>query len=114
MKFVKLSCRAQKENYFKEIDEKIKTAYEISEKARKLGFDPEPKVDIPLARNIAERVTGLISTVAPQVVNTKIPNRIIELEKEYGNQDWRVALKIAEEVANQKHCKFDDKKQEWK
>ena len=37
--------------------------------------------------------------------------RIQELEKEYGAQDWRVALKIALEVAQEKFCKFKDKKE---
>ena len=97
--------------YFKKIDGYIKKTYEIATKARKLGFDPEDKVDIPIARNMAERVIGLISSIAPQIVNTNIPKRINELEKKYGTLDWRVSLIIAEEVANEKFCKFKDKKE---
>ncbi|MBW2996129.1 DNA polymerase II large subunit [Candidatus Woesearchaeota archaeon] len=99
------------ENYFKEIDKKVTSTYEIATKARKLGFDPEEKVDIPLARNMAERVTGLISAVAPQIVNSGVSKRLQELEKKYGVLDWRISLIIAEEIANQKFCKFKDKKE---
>jgi len=99
------------EKYFTEIDEKIKKAHEAATKARKLGYDPEDKVDIPLARNMAERVIGLISAIAPQIVGKGVEKRITELEKKYGVLDWRVSLVIAEEVANQKFCKFKDKKE---
>ncbi len=95
--------------YFGKINKTIDLAYSIAEEARKKGFDPEENVDIPRARNIAERVTGLISVVHPPIVKTNISKRIQELEKKYGNQDWRIALQIAEEVAKEKHCKFPDK-----
>ena len=95
--------------YFKTIDEQVKYSYKIALKARKKGFDPEKEVPIPLAKNMAERVVGLISVVAPQILGTKVPERIIELEKEYGLLDWRVGMKIAEEVAKEKFCKFDNK-----
>ncbi|MFH0797985.1 MAG: DNA polymerase II large subunit, partial [Candidatus Woesearchaeota archaeon] len=53
---------------------------------------------------------GLISTVAPEILNTGVVQRIEELEAQYGSQNWRVALKIAEEVAKEQFCKFDTKK----
>jgi len=99
------------ESYFKEMDSQINNLYELATKARKQGYDPEQKVDIPLARNMAERVTGLISAVAPQIVNSGVSKRITELEKKYGVLDWRISLIIAEEIAKEKHCKFNDKKE---
>jgi len=101
----------QIEDYFKKIDENLKKAHHLANKARKQGYDPEPKVDIPIARNMAERVTGLISAVAPQIINSGVSKRIQDLEKKYGVLDWRISLIIAEEIANQKFCKFEDKKQ---
>jgi len=95
--------------YFKKINEEVKRCYVVAEEARKKGLDPVDKVEIPLAENMAERVVGLISVVAPQILNTKITERIQELEKEYSQLDWRVALKIAEEVAKEKFCKFETK-----
>ncbi len=97
--------------YFDEIQKKIKHAYDIAGSARKKGFDPEDKVDIPVAHNMAERVIGLVSAVAPQIVNTNISKRISELEKKYGTLDWRVSLIIADEVAKEKFCKFKDAKE---
>ena len=98
-------------DYFKEIDDKIEKVHAIATKARKKGYDPEEKIDIPLAKNMAERVTGLISAVAPQIVNTSVPKRINELEKKYGVLDWRISLLIALEIAQEKYCKFKDKKE---
>jgi len=98
-------------NYFKSINNTVKKCYVVANKARKLGLDPEDEVCIPVAKNMAERVVGLISVVAPQISGTKIPERILELEKQYGQLDWRVAFTIAEEVAKEQYCKFEDKKE---
>ncbi|MBW2999072.1 hypothetical protein KY339_00225, partial [Candidatus Woesearchaeota archaeon] len=96
-------------HYFEEIDKKLEVAYDVANKAREKGYDPEEKVDIPLAKSMAERVEGLMSDVAPQLVGSDMTKRIQELEQEYSPLDWRVALKIAEEVAKEKFCKFKDK-----
>ncbi|MBW2972356.1 DNA polymerase II large subunit [Candidatus Woesearchaeota archaeon] len=97
--------------YFDELQSKCKNAYEIASAARKKGYDPSDKVEVQLASNMAERVVGLISVVAPQIIGSGVVERIIELENEYGVLDWRVALQIGLEVAQEKFCKFDDKKQ---
>ncbi len=99
------------EEYFEEINKNVKNLYEIAEKARKQGFDPADHVEIPLARNMAERVEGLVSVIAPQIKNSGVVKRIQEIEEKYGAQDWRVALQIALEVAQEKFCKFKDKKE---
>ena len=96
-------------NYFEDLDNEVQRTLKIGNAARSLGLDPESKVDIPIARNMAERVQGLISVAAPELTDTDMPKRIQELEKEYGNLDWRVALKLSEEVAKEKFCKFEDK-----
>jgi len=97
--------------YFSEISEGIKKSYKLASEARSKGLDPDKTVSIPLAKNMAERVVGLVSVVAPQIVDTNITSRITELEKIYGMLDWRVGFKIAEEVANEECCKFKDKKE---
>ena len=60
---------------------------------------------------MAERVEGLITVVAPEIRGCGMVERIQELEKEYGKLNWRVALQISEEIAQEKFCKFQDKKQ---
>lgn len=99
------------QEYFKNIEKEIEISYTFAEIARKKGYDPEDKVDIPLARGISQRVEGLISAVSPQILKSGVAERIEELEKEYGSLDWRVALKIAEEVSKQKFCKFNDERE---
>lgn len=96
--------------YFESINQEVKKAYGIAEDSKKKGFDPDDTVTIPLAKNMAERVEGLISTAAPEILGSGIVERITELETQYGSQDWRVALKIAEEVALEQFCKFETKK----
>jgi len=100
---------ASMEEYFKSVERDFKLAYKVAFDARKLGLDPEDHVDIPVAKNMAERTEGLISAVAPQIVGKGVSKRINELEKKYGILDWRVSLLIAEEVAQQKFCAFKDK-----
>ncbi|MCK5043739.1 DNA polymerase II large subunit [Candidatus Pacearchaeota archaeon] len=94
------------EKYFKKLEIDVNEIYSVAEKARKIGLDPVDKVEIPLARSLAEKVVGLISTIYPQMVNSGIAERIIELEKEHGKLDPAVCLQIAEDVAKQKFCKF--------
>lgn len=95
--------------YFKELDEKLDVAYKLAQKAKAKGYDPNPFVEMPVARDISERVEGLIAVAAPQIVGKGMPQRIQELEKVYAKLDWRVCLEIAYEVACEKFCKFSDK-----
>lgn len=95
--------------YFDRIDNLVKGAYDVAGKAKKKGYDPSDKVEVPSVKNMAERVEGLISVVAPQIIGSGISERIKELEKKYGALDWRISLIIAEEIAKEKFCKFKDK-----
>ena len=94
------------DEYFKDIERRVRVCYDVAEEARKKNLDPLSKVEVPLAISLAERVVGLISTIYPQVNNPQIVKRILELEKEYGSLDPAVCLKIAEETAKEKFCKF--------
>ena len=98
-------------NYFVNLNKEIQRAYSLAEESRKKGLDPVDKVEIILAENMAERVEGLISTVAPQIKGSGVVNRLQELEKQYGMQDWRVAFTISLEIAQQKFCKFKDEQE---
>ena len=94
------------QQYFEEIESETKKVYKVAEEARSKGFDPASKVEITLARSLAEKVVGLIATIHPQVGDAGIVERILELEKEHGKLEPMVAFMIAEEVAKQKFCKF--------
>ncbi len=99
------------EQYFKNLEKELKKCYQTAEEARKKGYDPVEYVEIPLAANMAERVEGLISALAPQIKGSGVVQRIHELEKQYGALDWRVALTVALEVAQQKFCRFKDERE---
>jgi len=92
--------------YFENLDREIKKVYDVANLARAKGFDPVDKVEIPLAKTMAEKCVELIATIYPQMSGSGIDKRILELEKEFGKLDSTVVFKIAEEVAKQKFCKF--------
>jgi DNA polymerase II large subunit len=96
------------QNYFKELENKVKVAYAVAGEARAKGLDPVSMVEVSLATTLAERVTGLISVKYPQVKDCGIEKRIKELEQQYGFLDPAVCLQIAEEVAKEKFCKFQN------
>jgi DNA polymerase II large subunit len=94
--------------YFERFRRDCFEAFEIAKKARAKGYDPEIDVSVTLAETLAERVIGLITVIAPQIKGAGVEARIEELEHQYGSQDWRVAMVIAHELAQQKFCKFKD------
>ena len=97
--------------YFDSLVDEVNNAYKLATFARSKKLDPINEVEISLARNMAERVLGLIATVAPQIKDSNLVPRIHELEGKYGILDWRVAFTIAEEIAKQQICKFKDEKE---
>src|SRR3989344_337399 len=96
------------QTYFENLKKQVDGVYEMAGEARAKGFDPADEVEIPLAMSMAEKVVGLISTIYPQMKNSEISKRILELEKEYGKLDSTIVFKIAEEVAHQKFCSFNN------
>ena len=99
------------QQYMKEIEKRTKEVYAVAEEARSKGLDPADKVEIPLARSLAEKVVGLISAIYPQMIDSGIVERIVELEKEFGKLDPAICLQIAEEISKQKFCKFPSLKE---
>lgn len=105
-----MEINEETKNYFESIDSEVNIAFGLANRCRSKGLDPEDHVEIMLAKNMAERVVGLISVVAPDLKNSGLVDRIKELEVQYGMQDWRVALTVALETAEEKFVKFDDKR----
>ncbi|MBT7366970.1 hypothetical protein HN814_02080, partial [Candidatus Woesearchaeota archaeon] len=96
--------------YFDDLKQRVHHEFKIATAAKEKGYDPEKVVEVKLAETMAERVVGLISVIAPQIVDMGVEKRIQDLEEQYGSLDWRVALQIALEVAQEKFCKFKDKR----
>jgi len=99
------------EQYFEALGKEIQRTYEIAGRARAKGLDPVDEVEVPLALTMAAKVVRLIATIYPRLDNEKIVNRILELEKQYGALDNTVSFKIAEEIAMQKYCQFENQLQ---
>ena len=99
------------ESYTIYIAKEIEHAYKIANMARSKGYDPEDKVNVPLANSMAERVEELVGVIAPQIINSGVKERIKELEDIYGKLEWRVAFNIALETTQNKFCEFTTQKE---
>ena len=69
--------------YFVDIDNNLQKAYNSAKNARSKGFDPEDNIESPIAKNMAERVEGIIGAKVPQIINSGLSKRIQELEKKF-------------------------------
>jgi len=97
--------------YFDGLDGGVAQAYLVANSARAKGYDPVDSVEIPIAKNMAERVEGLISVAAPQLAGSGMSQRILALEEEHGTQHPIIAFLLAAEIAEQKFCKFENERQ---
>ncbi len=98
------------EKYFEWISEKTEKAYDIAEEARAQSKDPEQKVDIPVATDLPEKASSLvIAAMFEELQDQGVPERIRELEDEFGKNDERVAFQIAREIAEGNFYDFEDK-----
>ncbi|NOR84702.1 hypothetical protein GQ473_01150, partial [archaeon] len=93
--------------YFEYIDKIIIKAYDIAGKARDKGFDPEKRVDIPVADDLAARVEGLLSTINQEYLGCGLKEGIRVLEDKYGKNDEKVALLAGLDTAKQKYLKYE-------
>ncbi|MDR2967024.1 MAG: DNA polymerase II large subunit [Methanobacteriaceae archaeon] len=78
-------------DYFERLEEETKHLYDIANEARSKGFDAKTETEIPLAKDLAERVEGLVGPKG-------IAKRIKELEDNMSREE--VAFKIATEIAS--------------
>ncbi len=85
--------------YHDNLLKKVEKAYEIAKKARSKGLDPSLDVEIPIAKNMAERVERLLHI-------NGIAERILELE-ESGMSREKICFKIAEDIIEGKFGQFD-------
>ena len=90
-------------DYFDRLEADTHHLYEIANEARSKGLDVEIKTEVPLAKDLAERVEGL---VGPEGV----AQRIKELETDIDRES--VAFEIAAEIASGKF-ELTGEKAEW-
>ncbi|MGZ7159247.1 MAG: DNA polymerase II large subunit [Methanobacterium sp.] len=75
--------------YFETLEEETERVYDVARKARLKGYDIELEPEVPLAKDLAERVEGLVGPKG-------VAKRIKELEEEYSREE--AAFKIAREI----------------
>lgn len=75
--------------YFETLEEETGRLYDIAKQARSKGYDINLEPEIPLAKDLAERVEGLVGPKG-------IAKRIKELEDEMSREE--VAFEIAKEI----------------
>ena len=85
--------------YFSQLQKEIDECYDIAEKARKKGLDPEFTVEIPQALDLAARVEQLVGPkgIAPKIRQTT---------KKIGDREI-VSLEIAKQIVKEKTYKFN-------
>ncbi|ERG98849.1 MAG: DNA polymerase II large subunit DP2 [Haloquadratum sp. J07HQX50] len=47
--------------YFETLETRLETAVERAQKAKQKGYDPTPDVEIPIARDMADRVENILN-----------------------------------------------------
>ena len=80
------------QNYFSKLEEKLHLEMDIANAARSKGEDPHPFVEIPLAKDLADRVENLIGVKG-------VAQRLREIEADGKNRE-ESALLIGKEIAD--------------
>lgn len=76
--------------YFDRLEEQVDSAYTVAEAARSAGYDPAESVEIPVAKDMADRVQNLLGIPG-------VADRVRELEAEMSRE--AAALALAEDFA---------------
>ncbi|GAB3042316.1 DNA polymerase II large subunit [Natronobiforma cellulositropha] len=77
--------------YFERLEERLEEAMDLAQRARARGGDPEPEVEIPIARDMADRVENILGIEG-------VAERVRELETQMSREE--AALALAEDFAN--------------
>jgi DNA polymerase II large subunit len=90
------------QDYFASLENTLQKELGIASKARAAGRDPKPFVEIPLAKDLADRVENLIGVEG-------VAERIRRLEEELSREE--AALAIGREIAEGKVGSYETKEQ---
>jgi DNA polymerase II large subunit len=77
--------RPDDERYFARIEERLDEAFELAEAAKARGADPEPEVEIPVAKDMADRVENILGIDG-------VAERVRELEGEMSREEAALEL----------------------
>src|SRR6056297_783508 len=77
--------RPDDERYFARIEERLDEAWDVAEAAKEQGRDPEPEIEIPIARDMADRVENILGIDG-------VAERVRELEGEMSREEAALEL----------------------
>ncbi|WP_276273418.1 DNA polymerase II large subunit [Haloarcula litorea] len=83
--------READEQYFDRLETELDRAMDVAGRARKRGGDPEPEVEIPTARDMADRVENILGIEG-------VAERVRELEGEMSREE--AALELVEDFVD--------------
>jgi len=89
----KVVCSGRMQSYFDELSKKNEECYTVAKKARRRGLDPQLRVEMPQAEDLASRVEKLLADWNVEGVSESIRR----LTEEHGNREV-VSLLIAKEM----------------
>ena len=81
------------EPYFRAIESEVDRAYAVAERARREGYDPETRPEIPRAQDMATRVEKLLAHLGIEGISTEIRELAARMPRE------EVAVSIARRLA---------------
>lgn len=87
--------------YFSTLETELNRAIDIANRARANGADPKPEIEIPIAKDLADRVEKLIGVEG-------VAKRLRELESSMSREE--ASLQLGVEVASGKIKQFESKK----
>ncbi len=77
--------RPEDERYFARIESRLDEAFDLAEAAKSKGFDPETEVEIPVAKDMADRVENILGIEG-------VAERVRELEEEMSREEAALEL----------------------
>ncbi|WP_049984455.1 DNA-directed DNA polymerase II large subunit [Halorubrum sp. BV1] len=77
--------RPDDERYFARIEDRLDEAWDVAEAAKRQGHDPEPEIEIPVARDMADRVENILGIDG-------VAERVRDLEGEMSREEAALEL----------------------
>ncbi|GAB6879657.1 hypothetical protein JCM17823_19310 [Halorubrum gandharaense] len=77
--------RPDDERYFARLEERLDEAWDVAETAKERGGDPKPEIEIPVARDMADRVENILGIEG-------VAERVRELEGEMSREEAALEL----------------------
>ncbi|MFC4450555.1 DNA polymerase II large subunit [Halorussus aquaticus] len=92
--------REEDEDYFEDLEDDLDDAFEVARDARESSGDPKPEVEIPVAKDMADRVENILGIDG-------VAERVRELEGEMSREE--AALELAEDFAEGRVGDYESK-----